>query len=166
VITAVVLELTGDGVTVKLAVVEPELTVTEAGTAADALPLESATLVLLAGATFRVTVQVEAVGAVMLDGLQVRLVGTGTGGWLMVTVAPLAVIVRGLPLLSDPDEPTSVTGEDVAVVPAAIWNVTVATTPFPIGVVLMPATTHRISPGEMVLHVADFPAALAAAPVA
>jgi hypothetical protein len=80
VITAVVLELTGDGVTVKLAVVEPELTVTEAGTAADPLPLESATLVLLVGATFRVTVQVDLVGAVMLAGLQVRLVGTGAGG--------------------------------------------------------------------------------------
>jgi predicted outer membrane lipoprotein len=79
VITAVVLELTGDGVTVKLALVEPELTVTEAGTAADPLPLESATLVLLVGATFRVTVQVEVVGAVMLAGLQVRLVGTGAG---------------------------------------------------------------------------------------
>ena len=80
VITAGVLELTGDGVTVKLAVVAPERTVTEAGTAAEALPLESATLVLLVGATFRVTVQVEVVGAVILVGVQVRLVGTSVGG--------------------------------------------------------------------------------------
>ena len=77
VITAGVLELTADGVTVKLAVVEPEFTVTEAGTEAEALLLESATLAWLVGATFRVTVQLEAVGAVMLAGLQVKLVGTG-----------------------------------------------------------------------------------------
>ncbi len=80
VITAEVLELTGDGVTVKLAVVEPELTVTDAGTEAELLLLESAKLVLLAGATFRVTVQVEAAGAVRLAGLQFRFVGTGAGG--------------------------------------------------------------------------------------
>jgi hypothetical protein len=80
VITAGVLELTGNGVTVKLAVVTPEITVTEVGTEADELLLESATLVLLAGAAFRVTVQVEVAGAVMLAGPHVRLVGTGVGG--------------------------------------------------------------------------------------
>ena len=80
VITAVVLELTADGVKVKLAVVEPELTVTDAGTAAEPLLLDNATLVLLVGATFTVTVQVAVAGAVTLDGLQVRFVGTGAGG--------------------------------------------------------------------------------------
>ena len=80
VITAAVLELTADGVTANLAVVEPEFTVTEAGTETEALLLESATLVLLVGATFRVTVQLEAVGAAMLAGLQVKLVGTGVRG--------------------------------------------------------------------------------------
>ncbi len=79
-ITARVLELTGDGVTMKLAVVAPELTVTEAGTEAEPLLLESATLVLLVGATFRVTVQVDVAGAVMLAGLHVRLVGAAAGG--------------------------------------------------------------------------------------
>jgi len=80
VITAGVLELTGDGVTAKLAVVAPELTVTEAGTEAELLLLESATLALLVAATFRVTVQVEVAGAVMLAGLHVKFVGTGVGG--------------------------------------------------------------------------------------
>src|SRR5260370_22531665 len=78
--TAGVLELGGDGVTVKLAVVAPELTVTEAGTEAEGLLLESATLVLLVGATFSVTEQVEVAGAVMVAGLQFRFVGTGAGG--------------------------------------------------------------------------------------
>jgi len=80
VITAGVLELTGDGVTVKLAMVAPELTVTEAGTEAEPLLLESATLVLLVGATFRVTVQVEVAGAVMFAAMQFKFVGTGAGG--------------------------------------------------------------------------------------
>ena len=80
VINTGVLEPTGDGVTVKLAVVAPELTVTEAGAEAELLLLESATLVLLAGATLRVTVQVEVAGAVMLAGLHVKFVGTGVGG--------------------------------------------------------------------------------------
>ncbi len=80
VIAAVVLELTADGVSVKLAVIEPELTVTDAGTEADPLLLDSARLVLLVGATFTVTVQVAVAGAVTLAGLQVRFVGTGAGG--------------------------------------------------------------------------------------
>ena len=79
VITAVVLELTADGVSVKLPVVEPEFTVTIAGTEAEALLLDSATLVLLVGATFTVTVQLAVAGAVTLAGLQVRFVGTGVG---------------------------------------------------------------------------------------
>jgi hypothetical protein len=85
VITGRVLELTGDGITVKLAVVEPEVTVTDAGTEAEALLLESATLVLLLGATFRVMVQVEVAGALMLAGLHVRLVGTPAAGGRRVT---------------------------------------------------------------------------------
>ena len=79
VITAVVLELTADGVRVKLAVVEPEFTVTDAGTEAEPLLLDKATLVLLVGARLRVTVQVAVAGAVTLAGLQVRFDGTGVG---------------------------------------------------------------------------------------
>ena len=116
VMTAGVLELTGDGVTLKFAAVEPELTVTEAGTEADELLLESPTLVLLVGATLSVTEQVELEGAVMLAGLQVRLVGTGRIGWLMVTVAPLTVTAIDVPPPVDAEAPTSVTGDEVAVV--------------------------------------------------
>jgi len=116
VITARVLELTGDGITVKFAVVVPEFTVTDAGTEADELPLESATLVLLVGATFRVTVQVEVAGAITVAGLHVRLVGTGRIGWLMVTVAPPTVTAIDVPLPLDAEAPTSVTCDEVAVV--------------------------------------------------
>jgi hypothetical protein len=116
VMTAGVLELAGDGVTVKLAVVVPELTVTEAGTEADELPLESATLVLLVGATFRVTVQVEVAGAITVAGLHVRRVGTGRIGWLMVTAAPLTVTAIDVPIPLDAEAPPSVTGDEVAVV--------------------------------------------------
>ncbi len=80
VIAAVVLELTADGVSVKLAAVEPEFTVTDAGTAAELLLLDKVTPVLLVSATLRVTVQVATAGAVTLAGLQVRFVGTGAGG--------------------------------------------------------------------------------------
>src|SRR5260370_24423557 len=100
-------EATGDGVTVKLAVVAPELTVTEAGTEADGLLLESATLVLLVGATFSVTEQVEVAGAVMVAGLQFRLVGTGAGGRkvrddvLVVLFTVAVTTARVLELTSD-----------------------------------------------------------------
>ena len=121
VITAVVLELTADGVSAKLAVVEPEFTVTEAGTEAELLLLDSATLVLLFGATFRVTVQKAVAGAVTLAGLQVKFVGTWVGAdWLIVTVAPLAVMLTGLPLPSAADKFVSMTAVEVSVVPTAI----------------------------------------------
>ena len=84
---------------------------------------------------------------------------------MMVTVAPLPVMVIGFPLGSDADRSTKETGVDVSVVPVAIWNVTEATAPSPIAFVLTPATTHTISPADTVLQDADFPAALAADPV-
>jgi hypothetical protein len=77
VITAVVLLLTVEVVTVKLALKEPELTVTEAGTRAEVLPLESDTLVLLGTLPLMVTVQVELVGGVTLAGVQVRFERVG-----------------------------------------------------------------------------------------
>jgi hypothetical protein len=76
-ITAAAPELRGDAVTAKLAVVVPAWTVTEEGTEAAPLLLESATVALLTGATFSVTAQVELVGAVILETPQIKLVGTG-----------------------------------------------------------------------------------------
>ena len=93
-ITARVLELTGNGVTMKLAVVVPELTVTDAGTEAELLLLESATLVLLVDATFRVTVQVEVADGVMIAGLHVRLVGTAAAGGRRVSENVVEVLFR------------------------------------------------------------------------
>ena len=72
--------LTAVVVTVKLAVDEPEFTVTAPGTVAFALLLCSDTLVLLVAFPLRVTVHVEDVGGVTLAGLQLRLVSTGVAG--------------------------------------------------------------------------------------
>jgi hypothetical protein len=116
VIPAGVLELTGDGVTVKLAVVEPARTVAEAGTEAEPLLLDSPTTVLVVGAALSVTVQVDVAGAAMLAGLHIKFVGAKRAGWLMTTVAPPAVTATGLPLPLDPDAPMSVTADEVAVV--------------------------------------------------
>ena len=60
-------------VTVNFAVDDPALTVTELGTVAFALLLFSDTLVLLAAVPLKVTVHVDDVGAVTLDGLQLKL---------------------------------------------------------------------------------------------
>jgi hypothetical protein len=79
VMTAVVLTLTDEVFTVKLAVDAPERTVTDAGTVADVLELDNATEVLLAALPLRVTVHDDAVGGVTLAGLQARLVSTGLG---------------------------------------------------------------------------------------
>ena len=167
VMVTVVLLDTDEVVTVKLAVEEPELTVTEEGTEATELELlASDTLVLLEALPLNVTVQVEVAGGVTLAGLHKRFDSVGAGGWLIVTVAPLAVIASALPLPSTAEGLVIPTGEEVAVVPEAICKVTVASTPLPIAVVLIPATMHRMSPADTRLHVADLPAALAAAPVA
>ncbi|HUJ21513.1 MAG TPA: hypothetical protein VLX58_08340 [Bryobacteraceae bacterium] len=167
VMVTVVLLDTDEVVTVKLAVEEPELTVTEEGTEATELALlASDTLVLLEALPLNVTVQVEVAGGVTLAGLHKRFDSVGAGGWLIVTVAPLAVIASALPLPSTAEGLVIPTGEEVAVVPEAICKVTVASTPLPIAVVLIPATMHRMSPADTRLHVADLPAALAAAPVA
>jgi hypothetical protein len=72
VMTADVCALTAVVVTVKFAVDDPEFTVTVLGTVAFALLLCSDTLVLLVSLPLNVTVQVEDVGGVRLDGLQLK----------------------------------------------------------------------------------------------
>jgi hypothetical protein len=164
VITAVVLLLTDDVVTVKFAVDDPGFTVTVPGTVADGLPLDNVTLVLLGAFPLNVTVQVDVTGGVTLAGLHVRLVSVGTG-WLIVTTALPPVIGTLFPAPSDADVPAILTPVDVLVVPEAIWKVTDARAPSPIAVVLKPAMTHLISPEDGVLQLADLPAAEAAPPV-
>jgi len=78
--TADVCVLTAVVVTVKFAVEDPELTVTELGTAAFALLLCSDTLVLLVAFPLNVTVHVDDVGGVRVAGLQVRFVTVGATG--------------------------------------------------------------------------------------
>jgi len=70
---------------VKLALLAPEAMVTVAGTVTDALPLDSATLVLLVAAAERVTVQVDVPGGVKVPGEQLRL-DTTAGGAFSVSV--------------------------------------------------------------------------------
>jgi hypothetical protein len=84
----------------------------------------------------------------------------------MVTVAPVPLILRALALPSDAAGLTSETGVEVSVVPEAILNESVASTPFPIEVVLIPETIHRTSPAEMRLQSTNLPAEVPAAPFA
>jgi hypothetical protein len=94
-ITGVITLLTEeDAVAEKVAVLEPDDTVTDAGTVAAALPLLSETDMLPVALLLKVAVQVEEPGAVKLAGEQVRLERTGATGWLIVTVPPLPVIVK------------------------------------------------------------------------
>ena len=79
VIIACVCVLTAVVVTVKVAVDDPALTVAALGTVAFALLLSSDTLVLLAAVPLKVTVHVEDVGGVKLDGLQLKLDSTIPG---------------------------------------------------------------------------------------
>jgi hypothetical protein len=164
VITAEVWALTAVVVTVKLAVDDPALTVTALGTVAFALLLCSATLVLLAAAPLKLTVQVDDAGGVTVAGLQVRFVRMMTG-WLMVTNPLPPVIEMPLPLPSDANAPEMYTSADVSVALEEIWKVTETILPLAMTVVLNPATIHRTSPADGLLHVAVFPAAEAAAPV-
>jgi hypothetical protein len=84
----------------------------------------------------------------------------------MVTDPLPPVIEMLLPLPSDADGPEMLTDADVSVVLEEIWNVTDAIPPLAMAVVSNPATMHRTSPADGLLHVADFPAAEAAPPVA
>ena len=65
----------------KLALVVAEAMVTVAGTATDALPLDSATLVLPVATAERVTVQVDVPGGVSVPGEQFRLDTVGGGAF-------------------------------------------------------------------------------------
>ena len=66
---------------VKLALLAPEVMVTVAGTVTDALPLDSATLVLLVATAERVTVQVELLGGVKVPSEQLRPDTIGDGAF-------------------------------------------------------------------------------------
>ncbi len=85
----------------------------------------------------------------------------------MLTVLPVALMLTdcGLELVSVPDTPEKVSCDAEAVVLDEILNIMPASTPSLIAVLLNPTTRHRTSPGETILQVVCFPAAVAAPPV-
>ena len=101
------------------ALLAPAETVTDAGTLTDALPLVSATLVEVATAPLKFTVQDDVAGGVRLEGVQVRLDTVGTG-WMIVMVVPVPVALMAPPLASGAEMPDKETTDEGLVVPAAI----------------------------------------------
>ena len=112
--------LTADGaLAVNPALLAPAETVTDGGTPTNALPLDRATLVELATAAVRFTVQDDVAGGVRLAGVHVRL-DTLRAGWLIVMVVPVPVALMPAPLPSDAERPDRETTDEVFVVPTAI----------------------------------------------
>jgi hypothetical protein len=90
------LALTADGaLAVNPALLAPDATVTDDGTLTDALPLDSATLVELATAPLRFTVQDDVAGGVKLAGVHVRIESVGVAdGLFKVSVKFLELLFR------------------------------------------------------------------------
>ena len=126
-------------VTAKLPDVDPEATVTLAGTVALALLLERATASPpLGAAALSVAVQTEEPGAFTLDGLHVKVLGvTGVGG---TTVMIPFVPDEGMefPPASDVTIPLRVIGTLALVLEPEIARVAVATAPAAIGLASRP----------------------------
>jgi hypothetical protein len=153
---------TAAAVAVNVAVVNPALTVTEAGTVTEALLLDRLTLAPPAGAAaVRVTVQVLVPGVTTEAGVQLRLAGCGR---VMVTVPPAVITAIGSPPGVVPSAPAICTVDDVLLVVGETVNVAVATTPEAMAVVFSPVTRQIIEPPPP-LQATDLSAALAAGPV-
>jgi hypothetical protein len=128
-----------------LAVVDPAATVALAGTLTFALPLVSPTAKPPAGAApLKVTVQVEAPGALTLAGLQLRpfkLTGTTID---LVMVPPVPVVAMAVPEAEAAR--ALVTPIFVVLTPVATFTLRTATVPLPIGVVFVPKSTQVTVP--------------------
>jgi hypothetical protein len=85
-------------------------------------------------------------------------------GVVTVTEPPEPLVVTALLAASAATMPVMPTGMDAGLVPLAMLSRTMATAPEPIEVVLSAKTNTR-APPEIALPLADFPAAVAAAPV-
>jgi len=116
VIVAVVLVATAVVVTGKFAVEVPPVTVTGDDTVAEALLLETVTLMLPTALPLSVMVQVAPVGGVTLDGLHESPVSVGAAGWVIVTVALPPVMATAFPLPSEALAPLILTVDEVSVV--------------------------------------------------
>jgi hypothetical protein len=109
-----------DALAVNPALLAPAETVTNAGTLTDALPLVSATLVGVAAAALKFTVQVDVAGGVRLAGVHVRLDTVRRTAWMIVMVVPAPVALMAAPLASDAERPDKEMADEDFVVPAAI----------------------------------------------
>jgi len=147
-------------VALNVAVVDPDATVTEAGTVSNVLLLDSANVDPPLGAALLIfTVHVDDVAALRLFGLQVTEETEGT-----VTEAPVAdnepIPVPGPLTPSDLVSPIDVVVADCV---SVTWIS--ATTPEPIVVVFRPVT-RQVSEPVAGAHRIVFPAAFAAVPTA
>ena len=145
---------------VKLAVVAPAATVTDAGTVSEALLTESATVPPVVCDT--VTVQVEVPPDCTVDGVHCSD-ETVVAGCVTVTVPPLPVIPRFVP--SGNAAIALVIGIDSTLPVAAKETLTVATatTPLAIAVEFIPETRQRIAPA-LGAQLSDLLAAVNAGP--
>jgi hypothetical protein len=126
-------------VAVKVAVVLPDPTVTEAGTLNAAALSDSATTAPPAGAgVFSETVHVDDPPVLSDAGAQLRALRVGRGDATVVTVPPVPVSDSGLPKASTPNIFVTLIG--VLTAPEAIVTLTTATTPFCITVVFRPVS--------------------------
>jgi hypothetical protein len=159
-------ELSETAVAVKLAVVEPEETTTEAGTVREELLSDSETVSPPEGAApLRVVVQVELPGVVTEVGEQARPVKVGTGGGVPTTEMdepdPVTVAVVPSPFAPPTPELPIATEEPLTVCASVAF--TTPTTPLGMELELLPEATHLTEP-LAVAQVIVFPAELNAAP--
>jgi hypothetical protein len=160
--TAVAAAETLAAVTVKLALVAPAAITTDAGrvTCAAVLPTPSVTATGVVAADVKLTVHVALPGVTTVPGLHDIPEKSLEGA--IVRVAPVAVALTALAAAEAASgKPTWIVDELAAVVDTP--NVTVATTPFAIGLVFIPQRTQVYDPAALA-QLIDFPAATAAAP--
>lgn len=125
--------------TAKVAVVDAEPTVTDAGTDRDGVLLESVTVP--PPVWERVTVQLLEVPELKLPGVQLTLTGVGAAGGATVMLVPVVVTVRAS--AAGVAANAFVTPTAAALTPGAKAMVTVAATPFWIVLVFRPARTQE-----------------------
>ena len=134
-----------------------------AGTMTLELFAEIETDVALLTAELSITWQVEGAGGITESGVQLSPV-TVVVPLVIVTVFPNVVVVSvEPPVVTEP--PVNPTAEEESVVVLDIVSATVATTPLAIVLVLIPYATQLEMPAVLLLHVTDFDAEFAAAPV-
>jgi hypothetical protein len=158
------LAVTEPAVAVKVAVVAPAATVTEAGVVKAALLSESVTTEPPAGAARdKVTVQVELEPEATLAGEHCSFEIVGRAVWTAM-VPPVPETAKAVPSASAPTGLPSDRGT-VKLLVAESVIVTTATTPLLIVLAFRPEATHIVDP-LVVLQVIVFPAAVRAGPAA